>query len=77
MAYQSPTWADLETGTAGDASLYVPTSWTANVCRNQASTLRAARFRLGCVFKDHASIGPFTAISGKISAALPSANCGW
>jgi hypothetical protein len=77
MAYASPTWSDLETGNAGDTSMYVPATWTAQACKNQAVKLGAGRFRLGCVFKEHASLGRFVPTSAPVSVALPSESCGW
>ena len=77
FAYRNPTWGEMRDGNLGDVSLYVPASWTATACRDQAVKLGSDRFRLGCVFKDRASVGPFTSTASGLAAALPIENCGW
>jgi hypothetical protein len=77
ISFHSATWEELGSGATGDISLYVPTKWTAQSCKDQAQKLGGTKFRLGCVFSDHASVGPFVSVLMRSYQALPPENCGW
>jgi hypothetical protein len=70
--------AMMDEPTIGVMPLYVPSKWTARACIDQARLAPAGtKFRLGCVFVDHASIGKASEVSAKLNAAIPAENCGW
>jgi hypothetical protein len=77
MAFKEPTWDDLSTGRAAPMPLYVPSKWPITACRSQAISLKLDRFRLGCIFADHASIGEFISVKADPTGAIPRENCGW
>jgi hypothetical protein len=75
LIYEPATFDDP---TLGTMPLYVPAKWTSQACLDQARRgLKGTKFRLGCVFVNHASIGEVTDISGKTSPPIPAENCGW
>jgi hypothetical protein len=73
LIYRPVTWNDE----AGAIPLYVPATWTAGACKAQALKLGGAQFRLGCVFRDHASLGTLVENSRERPAVAPPENCGW
>jgi len=77
MSFRPPTFGDMGTGEGGAMPLYVPAKWSAQSCANQALKFGATRFRLGCVFSDHASLGVFISATDNPSIAKPDENCGW
>lgn len=72
--FENPTWGTIG---EGPTALYVPSSWTAAACKNQAVKLKATRFKLGCIFDNRASLGAFVEVSRQLPAAIPPENCGW